>query len=466
MRLVKIMYNHSPQGGRGRSNNSSRRSPNNNFSSHSFRSFSDRGSNDQSSSNQNSSSQGSSNSGSRSFNPRGFSNNNSGGRSFRGGNRSGGRRSFSGGGNFIESYIRRATTISTQIIEETPVTMVINDLPISEKLKAAITARGYVNPTPIQEKAIPAIIEGRDVIGIANTGTGKTAAFLIPIIEKIIQDHSHKTLIITPTRELALQIRDELHSFSRNMPINSAVCIGQSSMRQQIGDLRRCPNVVIGTPGRLEDLARQRYLDFHTFNTIILDEVDQMLDMGFVHEIKEIVACLPPERQSLFFSATITPNIQSIIQSFTKDAVMVSVKTQETTSHIHQEVVKYQSESHKVEVLTDLLGKEELKKVLIFGQTKHGVEKLSQDLFDKGFKAISIHGNKSQSQRQQAIRLFKEDRVNVLVATDVAARGIDIANVSHVINFDPPENYESYIHRIGRTGRADKKGTALTFIRG
>lgn len=437
------MYNHSPQGGRGRSDNSRQRSPNNNFSNNT--SFGDN----------------------RSF---GSGNSFGGQRSFGGGNsrggRSGGRRNFSSGGNFIQSYIQRATTIKQQIVEDIIVTLGINDLPISDRLKTAIIARGYKELTPIQEKAIPAIMEGRDIIGIANTGTGKTAAFLIPTIEKIIQDHNRKTLIITPTRELALQIQEELHSFSRNMPINSAVLIGQSSMRKQVSDLRRSPQVVIGTPGRLQDLHKQRYLDFNTFDMIILDEVDQMLDMGFVNEIKRIVSFLPAERQSLFFSATITPSIQGIIQSFTKEPFMISVKTQETTSHIRQDVVKYQSESHKVEILSDLLKQEDLKKVLVFGQTKHGVEKLTQELFDQGFKAISIHGNKSQSQRQQAIRLFKEDRVTILVATDVAARGLDINNVSHVINFDPPENYESYIHRIGRTGRAHKEGTALTFVRG
>ena len=386
----------------------------------------------------------------------------------------GGRRpSFGGRGRFnaktpdVHSYIRRATVkTSPSFTVEIKPSKSFSELPISDKLKSNILSHGYTKLTPIQEEGIQAILDGKDVIGIANTGTGKTAAFLIPLIEKVSKDRGYQALIITPTRELALQIRDEMRKFSNMIPVNSAFCIGQSSMRDQIYDLRRNPNFVIGTPGRLKDLIERRVLKLETFKMIVLDEVDQMLDMGFINDIRHIISFLPKVRQSLFFSATVSPQINTLIQSFVKNPITISVKTQETLSDIKQEVVSVLSGKSKAETLHNLLRKEELKKVLVFMKTKRGAEKLSYDLFMKGFKVASIHGDKPQFKRQQAIRMFKEDVVRILVATDVAARGLDIANITHVINYDAPATYEDYIHRIGRTGRANKKGVALTFVEG
>jgi len=377
----------------------------------------------------------------------------------------GGRGRNMKGGN-IHEFIRRANVKSvlaspTQTVEE----VLFSGLNLPETLKATIVRHGYINLTPIQAQGIPAIRAGKDVIGIANTGTGKTAAFLIPLVENILKDFNYKALIISPTRELALQTRDELRKFSGNMPIFSTLCIGQSSMQIQISQLRHNPHVVVGTPGRLKDLINRGILKLGMFKMIILDETDQMLDMGFIHDIKEIISYLPADRQSLFFSATVSPAISSLISSFVKNPVTISVKTQETLTNIKQDLVRLDKKiGSKMEKLSTLLRQEEFKKVLVFGRTKHGVERVARDLFQKGFKVTSIHGDKAQFQRQQAIRLFKEDVVSIMVATDVAARGLDIANVTHVINYDIPQTYEDYIHRIGRTGRANLSGTALTFV--
>lgn len=373
-------------------------------------------------------------------------------------------RSMTGGN--IHEFIRRANVKSTQVVPTQVVNEVLfSSLDLPETLKATIARHGYINLTPIQAQGIPAIRAKKDVIGIANTGTGKTAAFLIPLVENILKDFNYKALIISPTRELALQTRDELRKFSGNMPIFSTLCIGQSSMQIQISQLRHNPHVVVGTPGRLKDLINRGILKLGMFKMIILDETDQMLDMGFIHDIKEIISYLPADRQSLFFSATISPAITTLINSFVKNPVTISVKTQETLTNIKQDLVRLDKKiGSKMEKLSSLLKQEEFKKVLVFGRTKHGVERISRDLFQKGFKVTSIHGDKAQFQRQQAIRMFKEDVVSIMVATDVAARGLDIANVTHVINYDIPQTYEDYIHRIGRTGRANLSGTALTFV--
>jgi len=363
----------------------------------------------------------------------------------------------------IHAYISKAS-IQGPVIEQVQTTMQFNDLPVNDKLKINIARRGYTQLMPIQEKGIQAILDGKDVIGIANTGTGKTAAFLIPLIEKIIKDPTYRALIITPTRELALQIRDELRSFVNGLAVYSTFCIGQSSMRDQIYELRRNPHVVIGTPGRLKDLIERRVLNLSGFKMIVLDETDQMLNMGFIHDVKHIISFLPKQRQSLFFSATVSPEINRLIQSFVVNPITISVKTQETTSHIRQDVVRLTNGESKGDALNKLLRGEEFKKILVFGRTKMGVERLSRELFSKGFRVASIHGDKPQMKRQQAIRMFKENVVSILVATDVAARGLDIPNVTHVINYDVPATYEDYIHRIGRTGRANNTGTALTLV--
>lgn len=385
------------------------------------------------------------------------------GNSFRSGRFSSGRRPARKSTPSIHEYIKRATVKTQPIIEEAPAPIVeIGSLNLPQTLTMAVTRRGYTALTPIQAAAIPAIRDGKDVIGIANTGTGKTAAFLLPLIERILKDRTYRALIITPTRELALQIRDELRKLTGTMPIWSSFCIGQSSMYSQIQELRRSPHVVIGTPGRLKDLIERKALRLESFKMVVLDEADQMLDMGFIHDVKHIISFLPQERQSLFFSATLSPAINTLIQSFVKNPVTVSVKKHETVANIKQEVVTVDPTQKRTK-LAELLKQDAFKKVMVFGRTKMGVENLSRALYSEGFKVAAIHGDKAQFQRQQAIRMFKEDVVQILVATDVAARGIDIEGITHVINYEVPDTYEDYIHRIGRTGRAENAGVALTF---
>jgi superfamily II DNA/RNA helicase len=338
------------------------------------------------------------------------------------------------------------------------------DFMISGKLKNNILTKGYSLPTPIQDKAIPEVLSGKDIIGIANTGTGKTAAFLIPLIDKVMKDRREKVLIMAPTRELALQIQEEMNGFAMFLNIYSAICVGGAGIGSQLSALRRHPNFVIGTPGRLKDLAMRKALHLDEYANLVLDEADRMLDMGFLPEIKALLSRLPEERQSLFFSATMTPEIEKLISEFSKNPVTVSVKMRDTSANIDQDVIKVERGENKIDKLHDLLLKKEFNKVLVFGRTKHGVENLSVALNDRGFKAVSIHGDKTQSNRQRALKAFKENVAQIMVATDVAARGLDIPNVTQVINFDLPSTYDDYIHRIGRTGRAANKGNALTFV--
>lgn len=339
------------------------------------------------------------------------------------------------------------------------------DFPFSQALKGNIIHKGYDTPTAIQDQSIPAILDGRDMIGLANTGTGKTAAFLLPIIERLDRTGPQPSvLIMAPTRELAQQIDSEFRSFTHGMKLFSAVVVGGMNITHQIRDIRRRPHVVIGTPGRLKDLLNRKALDLSYVNTLVLDEADRMLDMGFLNDIRTIVDLTPKNRQTLFFSATITPDIERVIHDFLKDPVTVSVRTSETAEHVEQTVIEARDKDHKLELLTDLLTGEEYDKVLVFGETKFGVQRLSDRLTKDGIPSTAIHGNKTQSQRQRALKQFSENHVRVLVATDVAARGLDIPNVSHVINFDQPKTYEDYIHRIGRTGRGGASGTAHTFV--
>lgn len=338
-----------------------------------------------------------------------------------------------------------------------------SDFQISNRIKENIKYRGYTTPTPIQDKVIEQILNNKDVVGIANTGTGKTAAFLIPLLNKISLNRGVKVLIVAPTRELAVQIQDECRAFSSGLQINSVLCIGGVNIRNQIRNLRYQHNIVIGTPGRLKDLYNNRAIIFSFFNTIVLDEVDRMLDMGFIRDVKFIISQLSRVRQSLFFSATISPTIKTLMQSFLTNPIEISVKTTETPLNVNQDIIRTNGRI-KTEILQELLKKEGFNKVLIFGRTKWGIEKLSKLLTVKGFKVASIHGNKNQNQRQRALDAFKDNQISILLATDIASRGLDIQDVTHVINFDLPQSYEDYIHRIGRTGRADKKGVALSFI--
>ncbi len=337
------------------------------------------------------------------------------------------------------------------------------DFGLAPKLQANIEAHRYTAPTPIQDQTIPLLLEGKDVVGIANTGTGKTAAFLIPLINDLVNNPTHRVLIVAPTRELAAQIEQEMRAFARGMQIFSVLCIGGVGLGPQIYALRNNPQFVIGTPGRLKDLGKQGKIRFSLFTAIVLDEVDRMLDMGFINDIRHIVDQLPQTRHSLFFSATMPPEARQLAQSFLYNPVTVSVATRDSAANVKQDVIRTQGRD-KIDILHELLQKEEFEKVLVFGRTKHGMEKLVRMLEQRGVRVAAIHGNKSQFQRQRALDQFKQNRIQVLLATDIASRGLDIDNVTHVINYDLPESYEDYLHRIGRTGRANKKGIALTFL--
>lgn len=360
-------------------------------------------------------------------------------------------------------FIRRA---SAQVEEAVYVpTFSYSELPVHPILKANILRKGYTSPTPIQDQTIPHIVEGRDVLGIANTGTGKTAAFLIPLIHKLASNPRMKVLILTPTRELATQIEDEFFAFAKDMRMWSALCVGGLPIGRQIAALRRNPQFLIATPGRLKDLKVRKAVDLSQFTHLVLDEADRMVDMGFINDIKMLLACLPKQRQSLFFTATLHADVKQLIHSFLQDPVSVSVKTQDTAANVDQDIIRIAHGENKMEVLISLLRQgNTFSKVLIFGRTKRGVDRIARSLEEKNFTVVSIHGDKIQSKRQKALDIFKSNRAQIMVATDVAARGLDIPNVSHVINFDAPESYEDYVHRIGRTGRADKKGKALTFV--
>ena len=338
-----------------------------------------------------------------------------------------------------------------------------SDFGLLPQIMSNVTSKGYTTPTPIQDQAIGAIMEGRDVIGLAATGTGKTAAFLLPLIHKVVSNPQEKVIIITPTRELAVQIIDEGRLYSRGLRAFFTLIIGGVDIRRQMRDLSRNPQFVVGTPGRIKDLVERRSLYLANYRTIVLDEVDRMLDMGFVHEIENIISKLPLPRHSLFFSATMSDKARAVAAGLLTNPVTFQAESQRASENVNQDIVRLAGKN-KVDVLHDLLISPGFDKVLVFGRTKHGMEKLSRVLCDRGFSATAIHGNKSQSQRQRALRAFQNNEVKVLLATDVAARGIDIDNVTHVINYELPETYDDYIHRIGRTGRAGGVGTALTFV--
>jgi superfamily II DNA/RNA helicase len=339
-----------------------------------------------------------------------------------------------------------------------------SDFAISDQLLRNVEAKGYITPTPIQDQALDAALEGRDVLGLADTGTGKTAVFALAIIKNIIENPNDTALVVAPTRELAVQIRDEIRSLSGGIQIFSSLFIGGSDIRRQLDDLRRRPNVYIGTPGRLRDLYNRRALHLDNTRTVVLDEVDRMLDMGFVHEITELLSFLPERHQTLLFSATIDQKVEGIALNFMCNPVKISVKTNAGSLNVDQNIIRASGKQGKFAVLNDLLVKETFRKVLIFGRTKYGVEEIAISLQKSGFSADSIHGDKRQNQRETVLRKFKENQIRILCATDVAARGIDVKDITHVINFDQPATYEDYIHRIGRTGRAGKSGIALTFV--
>lgn len=363
----------------------------------------------------------------------------------------------------ISAFINKVTSDTTPEQVFTPKHS-FADFNLNTDLLRNLESRGFANPTPIQDTVIPHIVSGQqDLVGLANTGTGKTGAFLIPLINKALANRDQQTLILAPTRELAVQIEKEFYLFSRNLRLSSVVIVGGARMFPQIMKAKSFNNFVVGTPGRVIDLIKRGALQLEKFKTVVLDEADRMLDMGFINDIKFILSHLPTERQTLFFSATLSTEIKGLINNFLKDPVNVSVKTGDTSKNIYQDVIRMNGRS-KIEVLQELLAKAEFTKVLAFGKTKHGVDKIYESLIESGIKAESIHGNKSHGQRQRALQNFKNDRAKILIATDVAARGIDISGITHVINYDTPQTYDDYVHRIGRTGRGNQKGIALTFI--
>jgi superfamily II DNA/RNA helicase len=385
--------------------------------------------------------------------------------------KSGGRGGFSAGGRGRGGR-KMPTFDPSQFINKNPIEVVeeiyeakhkFTEFGLDKKLAFAITSSGLTIPTPIQDQIIPEILNGHDVIGLAQTGTGKTAAFLIPLIEKTIKQYSRQTLILAPTRELALQIDEELKKLSSGFKLFSTVCVGGTNIRPQIQGLRRNNHFIIGTPGRVIDLIERRHLKPQNIRTVVLDEADRMLDMGFIHDMRRILEDIPTDHETLFFSATMSDDIQKLVKDFLKDPVTISVKKKDVTDSIRQDVVRY-GNHNKFETLVELLKDESFKRVLIFGAMKHSVEKLSKELSTAGISSESIHGNKSHGQRQQSLKRFKSGNARVLVATDVAARGIHVDSVTHVINYDLPNTFEDYVHRIGRTGRGSEKGIALTFV--
>ncbi len=342
--------------------------------------------------------------------------------------------------------------------------MKISDLQVSEKLMTNILKKRFAELTPIQDKSIPLIFEGRDLIGVADTGTGKTAAFLIPMINKAAADKSQKVLIIAPTRELAQQINTEFESFAQGLNLYSTLCIGGTSMYAQRKDLNRPHDFLVCTPGRIKDLAKRNWVNLSLYNNIIIDEVDRMFDMGFQKDIQIILGLLPKNRQTLFFSATVSGKIEELMNQYINNPERISIDQKKSYTNIKQDIVRTNSSEKKIDVLHDMLIKPEFTKVIVFIQTKWRLKDTEKELRFRGFKVASIHGNKTQAARQKSLSQFKENRINILLATDVAARGLDIDNVSHVINYDQPATYDDYIHRIGRTGRGNNKGTALTFV--
>lgn len=339
-----------------------------------------------------------------------------------------------------------------------------DDFAMHPLLKSNVTAKGYRSPSEIQDKTIALGLEGRNVVGIADTGTGKTAAFSLPILNNLMRRAGSQALIVAPTRELAIQIEEQCQLLSKNSGVKTAVLIGGMPLGRQTSALRGGAKLIIGTPGRIKDHLRQGTLNLSACDMVVLDEVDRMLDMGFLPDVRHILGLLPTTHQAFFFSATISPEIQALIDTFCHDPVVINVKGGETSRNVHQDVIRYTGKEEKMDQLHNVLIREGTVKTLVFGKTKYGVERLAKELVARGFKAESLHGGKTQGARKRAMDAFRANRINILVATDVAARGLDVKDITHVINFDTPQTYDDYVHRIGRAGRAGRPGHALTFV--
>ena len=346
--------------------------------------------------------------------------------------------------------------------------MTFKELNIIEPILKALEEEGYANPTPIQEQAIPIILEGNDILGCAQTGTGKTAAFSIPILQYLSAEKQNrkkniKTLVLTPTRELAIQIDESFRTYGRHLNLSHCVIFGGVGQKPQTDALRRGVDILIATPGRLLDLINQGYVNLRNLDFFVLDEADRMLDMGFIHDIKKLLPLLPREKQTLFFSATMPKEIASLANSILVNPKRVQVTPVSSTVDIIKQSLYYVEKENKVDLLIDLLDDENKESVLVFSRTKHGADKIAKSLCKAGIGTEAIHGNKSQNARQRALNNFKDRTTRVLIATDIAARGIDVDLLSHVVNFNLPEVPETYVHRIGRTGRAGHEGEAISF---
>ena len=348
--------------------------------------------------------------------------------------------------------------------------MLFTDLKLIKPILDALKTEGYTQPTPIQEKAIPSILEGRDLLGTAQTGTGKTAAFAIPILQNLAEKNSRnnniKVLVLTPTRELAIQIEESFNAYGKNLNIRNLVVFGGVKQAAQEKALRRGVDILVATPGRLLDFISQRIVSLQNLEVFVLDEADRMLDMGFVHDVKRIIKLLPPKRQTLFFSATFPDEISKLANSMLTNPVKVEVAPVSATADTINQKVYFVDRDDKLELLTHILQNDIKESVLVFSRTKHGADKIARKLQSHKISAEAIHGNKSQNQRQNALSNFKSGKTRILVATDIAARGIDIDELKYVLNFELSDVSETYVHRIGRTGRAGAEGSSISFVDG
>jgi len=348
--------------------------------------------------------------------------------------------------------------------------MTFKELGLAEPILKALQTEGYTHPTPIQEQAIPILLKGKDLLGVAQTGTGKTAAFGIPILHHLYEGISLsqnkrkiKALVVTPTRELAIQIGESFTAYGRHTGLRNTVIFGGVKQGKQTQALQRGVDILIATPGRLLDLMNQGFITFRDLEFVVLDEADQMLDMGFIHDIKKIIAKLPPKRQSLFFSATMPKDIVELSRKMLGDFERVTIKPEQATAEKVEQGVHFVSKKNKPKLLVHILEESPTDSVLVFSRTKHGANKIVKKLDQAGIRSAAIHGNKSQTARQKALGDFKDGKLKVLVATDIAARGIDVEELSLVVNYDLPNVSETYVHRIGRTGRASASGIAISF---
>ncbi|WP_434339454.1 DEAD/DEAH box helicase [Motilimonas cestriensis] len=343
------------------------------------------------------------------------------------------------------------------------------NLGLSAQILDAVTQQGYTTPSPIQAEAIPAVIQGKDVMAAAQTGTGKTAGFTLPLLQKLSQGqraqaNQVRALVLTPTRELAAQVGESVSLYGRNLPLTSMVVFGGVNIKPQIAGLRRGADILVATPGRLLDLYQQKVINFKRLEILVLDEADRMLDMGFIHDIKKVLAVLPKQRQNLLFSATFSDDIRKLAKGLVNNPVEISVAPRNTTAARIEQWVYPVDKTRKAPLLGQLIKENDWKQVLVFTKTKHGANRLSQNLEANGLKAAAIHGNKSQAARTKALAGFKSGEIRILVATDIAARGLDIDQLPHVVNFDLPNVSEDYVHRIGRTGRAGASGEAISLV--